>query len=52
MLTITVPSFRELFGFEHPGYAHFKTSLIAALIMLGILEVIKYLRIFSRNKIA
>lgn len=50
MLTITVPSFRELFGFEHPGYAHFKTSLIAALIMLGILEVIKYLRIFSRNK--
>ncbi len=52
MLTITVPSLRELFGFVHPGYAHFKTSIFAAMVMLGILEAIKYLRIFSRNKIA
>ncbi|MFZ1515643.1 MAG: hypothetical protein WAT21_09610, partial [Saprospiraceae bacterium] len=49
MLTITVPYLQTLFGFEFPGYAHFKTSIIASLIMLAILEAIKFVRIWTKN---
>jgi Ca2+-transporting ATPase len=44
LLTISVPTLREVFGFDYPGYYHFLSSVIGAMAMLIILEVIKYVR--------
>ena len=48
-LLIAVPGLRTLFSFEYPGYKHFGTAIIAATIMLLILETIKYIRLRSQR---
>ena len=44
IITITVPFFQELFDFKYPGVGHFYISIIAASIMLGILEIFKLVK--------
>jgi Ca2+-transporting ATPase len=44
LLIIFVPTLRDIFSFEFPGYAHFISPLTGAAIMLFILEGIKYLK--------
>lgn len=43
-VVLFVPAMRTLFYFDNPGYRHFLVSLIGALLMLFILEVIKWFR--------
>lgn len=43
-LSVSVPFLQELFNFSFPGYRHFTTSIVAVLVMLSILELIKYFR--------
>lgn len=51
LLTITIPLLQNIFSFEFPGYKHFISSLIGALTMLMVLEVIKMLKgNFSRKR--
>ncbi len=42
---IAIPGLQGLFAFEFPGYRHFIPSLIAAGVMLGILEGMKFYRL-------
>lgn len=44
LLIITVPSLQSIFSFQFPGFQHFVPSLIAASVILIILEAIKYWR--------
>jgi Ca2+-transporting ATPase len=44
LLTISIPSLQLIFSFQFPGYRHFISSITAALIILFVLESIKYLR--------
>ncbi|MFM9841195.1 MAG: cation-translocating P-type ATPase [Cyclobacteriaceae bacterium] len=44
LLIITLPSFQSIFSFQFPGFQHFIPSLIAATVILVILEAIKYWR--------
>lgn len=44
LLIIFVPSLRDIFSFEFPGYGHFISTLIGAVILLLILEGVKYWR--------
>jgi P-type Ca2+ transporter type 2C len=44
MLIIYVPSLQSIFSFQFPGFQHFIPSLIAATVILVILEAIKYWR--------
>ncbi|MDI9256810.1 cation-translocating P-type ATPase [Flavobacterium sedimenticola] len=44
LLTITVPFLKNIFAFEFPGYKHFLPSLIGALVMLLVLELVKYVK--------
>lgn len=44
LLTITIPFLKDIFAFEFPGYAHFLPSIVGAVIMLLVLELVKYLR--------
>ena len=41
LLTLTVPSFQRVFGFEFPGFSHFIPAVGAALVVLLILEGVK-----------
>ncbi|MBS1653257.1 MAG: cation-translocating P-type ATPase [Bacteroidetes bacterium] len=41
-LTIQVPWFRHIFSFEFPGYLHFIPSFAGALLLLLVLELIKW----------
>jgi len=43
-LVIFVPSLREVFSFEFPGYKHFTPSVAGAIIMVTVLEVIKLIK--------
>lgn len=47
LLVILVPSLQQVFSFEFPGYKHFISAAIGAVIMVSILEVIK---LKKRNK--
>jgi P-type Ca2+ transporter type 2C len=44
LLIITIPHLQSIFSFQFPGYQHFIPSLIAASVILIILESIKYWR--------
>lgn len=46
LLSISIPFIRNVFNFDFPGYHHFKTSVIGALILLTVLETIKFLKQF------
>lgn len=48
--TLTVPALRELFYFEFPGIPHFLPAVIASLVMLAVLEGVKFLRLRRRSK--
>ncbi len=41
LLVILIPSLREVFSFEFPGYRHFIPPIAGALIMVTVLEIIK-----------
>lgn len=45
ILLMTVPYLQTVFNFSNPGYGHFTISIIAASIVLLILETIKYARL-------
>jgi Ca2+-transporting ATPase len=47
ILTLYVPGLQELFKFANPGYHHFYISIACSLIMLIILETVKFI---STNK--
>jgi Ca2+-transporting ATPase len=44
-LTIGNPVLQKIFSFEYPGHQHFITSIIGAVSVLFILEIIKLLRL-------
>ena len=44
LLVISVPSLQHLFSFQFPGYSHFVSSALGAVIMLVILETVKYFK--------
>jgi P-type Ca2+ transporter type 2C len=45
LISVTsIPTLQKLFSFEFPGYMHFIPSLVAAVMMLLVLEVIKALK--------
>lgn len=44
-LTIGNPVLQKIFSFEYPGHQHFLTSIIGAVSVLFILEMIKLLRL-------
>ncbi|MBI1288973.1 MAG: HAD-IC family P-type ATPase [Flavobacteriales bacterium] len=41
LLTTLVPVLQHIFSFEFPGYAHFASAIIGAMVMLAVLEVFK-----------
>lgn len=43
-IIISVPPLQVIFSFEFPGYTHFITSIAGAIILLGILELIKFIK--------
>lgn len=43
-LTITIPLLQHIFSFGFPGYRHFLPSVIGALCMLLVLEILKYFK--------
>jgi Ca2+-transporting ATPase len=44
LLIISIPGLQQVFSFRFPGYKHFIPSVTGAIILLLILETIKYLR--------
>ncbi|MBI3134370.1 MAG: cation-translocating P-type ATPase [Bacteroidetes bacterium] len=46
ILTITIPALLHLFNFEYPGFSHFIPAVTGALLVLTIVELIK----FNRNR--
>lgn len=44
LLVISVPGLQSIFSFQFPGFRHFIPSLIAASVILIILELVKYWR--------
>ena len=44
LLIISVPFLQRIFSFEFPGYSHFGSSLFGAILVLLILETLKYMR--------
>ena len=42
--SITLPGLRELFSFDFPGFHHFLPAVVAATVMMAILEGVKILR--------
>lgn len=44
LLTLSVPALRQVFSFEFPGNSHFISSLAGSLLILVILETIKFSR--------
>lgn len=44
VLTLSVPVLQRVFSFENPGFRHFGFSLAATVVMLVILEIIKFQR--------
>ena len=44
-LTIGNPVLQKIFSFEYPGHQHFLTSIIGAVSILFILEMIKLLKL-------
>lgn len=44
VLITSIPTLQVLFSFQFPGYRHFIPSVAAALILLLLLEIIKYVR--------
>lgn len=50
MLTVSIPFLNDIFSFEFPGYKHFLSSLIGAIIMLLTFESIKYFKQFNLSK--
>jgi P-type Ca2+ transporter type 2C len=49
-LILFIPGLRKLFSFEYPGMAHFLPSVLGSVLVLIILEAIKYFR-YRKNKI-
>lgn len=45
VLVIQTPYLRTVFNFDYPGLKHFLTSLIGALMVLVILEVVKFVKL-------
>ena len=43
-LVIFIPYFRELFNFEYPGFGHLIPAGIGALLMVSVLEIIKWVK--------
>ena len=43
-LTITVPALQQIFSFHFPGYRHFWVSFAASILMLLVLELLKYMK--------
>ena len=51
LVVISVPTLQHVFNFEFPGYQHFLVSILAATVMLSLLEVIKVFKkkdVFNR----
>ena len=44
IMTVSIPYLNNIFSFEFPGFKHFLSSLLGAVIMLFILEIIKYFK--------
>lgn len=44
LLIVSVPSLRQIFSFEFPGYSHFLSSIAGAALVLLILELFKYFK--------
>lgn len=44
IMTISIPFLNNLFSFEFPGYKHFLSAFIGAILMLFALETIKYVK--------
>ena len=44
ILTVSIPLLNNLFSFEFPGYKHFLSAFIGAILMLFALETIKYIQ--------
>ncbi len=51
LLSITVEPLKKVFGFEFPGYGHFTSAIVAAVLMLLLFEGIKGLRLLRKKKI-
>lgn len=51
-LVLNIPVLQNMFGFKFPGYEHLITSVIAAFVLLLILEVMKFIRLrIEKNKL-
>ena len=44
IMTVSIPFLNNLFSFEFPGYKHFLSAFIGAILMLFALETIKYVK--------
>lgn len=51
-LALTVSYLQNIFNFENPGFRHYIPSIIGALVMLIILEIIKFFKQKSRSIIS
>lgn len=51
ILIITVPYLQRIFSFEFPGFAHFLIAVAGAMLLLVVLEGIKYFRWMTRKKL-
>jgi Ca2+-transporting ATPase len=50
IMTVSIPFLNNLFSFEFPGYKHFLSAFIGAILMLFALETIKYIQRYIRLK--
>ncbi|MFN5847149.1 MAG: cation-translocating P-type ATPase [Chitinophagales bacterium] len=50
IMTVSIPFLNNIFSLEFPGYKHFLSALIGAIIMLFTLEIIKYIKQFNLSK--
>lgn len=51
VLLISAPYLRSIFSFDYPGLSHFSISIIGAVIVLLILEIIKYSKMKFKMKL-
>lgn len=47
VMVLNIPAMQVMFGFKYPGYEHLITSFVAAIVLLLLLEGIKFLRLRS-----
>ncbi|MDP2384777.1 MAG: cation-translocating P-type ATPase [Bacteroidota bacterium] len=50
LLIISIPYLQQVFSFQFPGYKHFISSLAGAMVILLMLETIKYFK-YRKNKV-